>query len=132
MKSKRTEPVISIRLKGVGQTQVFHPGDSLSGVLEIQPNDVIQCRSVQLTIGWHTEGKGDRNGVTMLQQDYPIKEIRPENPIVEHFDFVLPSEPWSFAGHLIRIVWEVHAKIDIAFGRDYNTSLQFVLQPSVS
>jgi hypothetical protein len=130
MKNKRLEPVISIRLKGLGQTHVFHPGDTLSGVVEIQPDDVVKCRQVVVTVGWHTEGRGDRNEMTMYVDNLPITEIRPEAPLVHHFDVVLPPEPWSYAGTLIRIVWEIHAKVDIALATDINQSLQFVLEPT--
>ena len=130
MKNKRPEPVISIRLKGLGQTQVFHPGDTLSGVVEIQPEDIIKCRQIVLTVGWHTEGRGDINQMTIHEERLPTTAISPDTPVLHHFDVVLPPEPWSYVGTLIRIVWQVHVKVDIAFGGDMNEYLQFVLEPT--
>jgi hypothetical protein len=128
LKDKRSEPVISIRLKGLGQTYVFHPGDTLSGVVEIQPDSIISCRGVVVTVGWHTEGRGDRNQMTFYEDTLPVNELHPDNPIIHHFDVVLPPEPWSYSGTLIRIVWEIRAKVDIALATDINQTLQFVLE----
>ena len=121
---------MSIRLKGLGQTYVFHPGDTLSGVVEIQPNSVTSCRGVVVTVGWHTEGRGDRNQITIYEDRLDVTAIYPDDPIIHHFDVVLPPEPWSYAGNLIRIVWEIHAKVDIAMASDINQTLQFVLEPA--
>ena len=130
MNQQRLEPVISIRLKGTGQTHVFHPGDTLSGVVEIQPDEVVKCRQVVVSVGWHTEGRGDSNAMSMHEDIIPVTEISPEMPLQHQFDVVLPYEPWSYAGTLIRIVWMVHVKVDIAFGTDMNQWLPFVLEPA--
>jgi hypothetical protein len=129
MKEKRLEPAIAIRLKGLGQTHVFHPSDTLSGVVEIQPDNVIKCRQVVLSVGWHTEGRGDINQMSMHEERLPVTEISPDAPLAHQFDVVLPPEPWSYAGALIRIVWQIHVKVDIALGSDMNEYLQFVLEP---
>lgn len=128
--NQQLEPVISIRLKGTGQTQVFHPGDTLSGMIDIQPDKLVKCRQVVVSVGWHTEGRGDSNAMSMYEDKLPITEISPEIPLQHQFDVVLPFEPWSYAGTLIRIVWAIHVKVDIAFGMDMNQYLQFVLEPA--
>ncbi|MDQ7026381.1 MAG: hypothetical protein Q9P44_12605 [Anaerolineae bacterium] len=130
MKDKRSESVISIRLKGLGQTHVFNPNDTISGVVEIQPNSIVKCRAVVITVGWHTEGRGDRNSMTIYEDKLPITEIYPDSPVIHHFDVTLPPEPWSYAGTLIRVVWEIHAKVDIAMAKDINEALPFVLEPT--
>lgn len=129
MKDKRSENVMSIRLKGLGQTHVFHPSDTLSGIVEVQPNTVVKCREVVISVGWHTEGRGDRNGMNIYEDKLPVIEIYPDAPLVHHFDVILPPEPWSYAGTLIRIVWEIHAKVDIAMASDINQTMPFVLEP---
>jgi hypothetical protein len=68
--------------------------------------------------------------VTIYKDQLPVTEIYPDAPIIHHFDVVLPSEPWSYAGTLMRIVWEIHAKVDIAMATDINQTLQFVLEPA--
>ena len=132
MNQQRLGSVINIRLKGAGQTQVFHPGDTLSGTVEIHPDKVIKCRQVVLSVGWHTEGRGDSNAMSMHEDIIPVTEISPEIPLQHQFDVVLPYEPWSYAGTLIRIVWTIHVKVDIALGTDMNEWLQFVLEPATA
>lgn len=130
MFDKKAGQVMSIYLKGIDQSHVFHPGDTIVGVVEITPNEVIKCRQVEVTIGWHTEGRGDLDRMIIYNDMIPVEEIYPDSPITHHFETVLPSEPWSYAGKLIRIVWEVQAKIDIAWATDINQSLQFALAPA--
>jgi hypothetical protein len=130
MKNKRLEPIINIRLEGAGQMPVFQPRAALSGIVEIQPDEVIKCRQVFVTVGWHTEGRGDRNGMDIYVDNLPITEIRPEAPLRHQFETTLLPEPWSYGGSLIRIVWEVHVKIDIPMATDINQTLQFILAPA--
>lgn len=128
-KQKRIEPPIRIRLKGVSQTRVFHPGDVISGVVEVQPDTPTDFRKIEIKIGWHTEGKGDRDDGAIRTIQIPGGQLHPQQPIVEHFDVTLPDSPWSFHGHFISIVWSVEVKVDVPWARDLTDSLQFTLSP---
>ena len=130
MKAKNPTPEIMVRFKGEGQTRVFQPGDTVQGIVEIHPSGDVNCRAVEIQIGWHTEGRGTRaSGYPYVNRRDDITSISMMQPFVEGFDFVIPSQPWSYSGHLISIVWSVEVKVDIARGRDLNHSEPFVVQP---
>lgn len=129
MKAKNTPAVISIRLKGVGQSRVVHPGDVISGTVEIQPDSPVECRGVDIKIGWHTEGKGDRDEGIGERIELPAQELRPEDPLVQPFEYTLPDSPWSYNGHHINIVWAIEVKVDVPWATDLNAEERFVLKP---
>ncbi len=130
MKAKNPTPTIMVRFKGAGQTRVFRPHDTVKGLVEINPISNINCRSVEVKIGWHTEGRGTRNeGYAYVDRRDDITQLEVGTPIIIDFDYNLPVEPWSYSGTLISIVWSVDVKIDIPMGRDINHSESFVLQP---
>ena len=101
MKDKKSEQVMNIYLKGLEQDHIFQPGETIAGVVEINANEVISCRNIVVTIGWHTEGRGDRNGEDIYRDELNVTEIVPGNPMTHHFETTLPSGPWSHAGKLI-------------------------------
>lgn len=129
MKPKRTEPPIRIRLKGAARTQVFHPGDTVSGVVEIQPDDVMTYNKIEIKVGWHTEGKGDRDGRLLHEIELPKGELNPQYPLVEPFDIVMPDSPWTFYGHYINIIWAIEVTIHINWLRKLNETLPFTVEP---
>ena len=129
MKAKNPTPEIMVRFKGAGQTRIFQPGDTLHGIVEINPRSTINCRAVEIKIGWHTEGRGSRaESYLYTNRRDDVKQLNIE-PFIEEFDFVIPPEPWSYSGQLISIVWSVDVKIDIAMGRDLTHSERFVVDP---
>jgi len=129
MKPKRSEPPVRIRLKGLSATQVLHPGDRVSGVVEIQPDVPVTCRGIEIKFGWHTEGKGDRDQQVHDLIKLPETALSPDAPLVEPFDFTMPDQPWSYRGHFINIVWSIDVKVDIAWARDLTGSQTLILQP---
>lgn len=130
MKSKNFTPEIMVRFKGAGQTRVFQPGSTIQGIVELNPTRNINCRAVEVKVGWHTEGRGTRNEAYMyVDRRDDITNLETDVPIILDFDFVLPPEPWSYSGTLVSIVWSVEVKVDIPMGRDITHSEPFVLQP---
>lgn len=130
MKAKNITPDIMIRFKGAGQTRVFHPQETMQGFVEINPSYDVNCRAVEVKIGWHTEGRGTRNQADVYVNRYEdITTLRFGQPILLDFDYVLPLEPWSYSGTLVSIVWTVSVKVDIPMGADISHVEPFVLQP---
>lgn len=130
MKAKNPTPEIMIRFKGAGQTRVFHPGDTMSGIVEVNPSRDTNCRAIEIKIGWHTEGRGTRNeGYPYNNRLDHIDNLSIGESVVEDFDFVIPPEPWSYSGHLVSIVWSVDVKVDIPLAFDMTHSEPFVVQP---
>ena len=129
-KAKGTPSLIQIRMKGGSGTLIFNPGDVVSGGVEIFPQEAITCRNVSISCGWRTEGKGNTNRRAIWSNTFDVTLITENNPFMEQFEFTIPDEPWSYAGHFINIIWSIEVKIDIAMGRDINQEQRFVVQPS--
>lgn len=130
MKDKNPSPTVMVRFKGEGQTRVFQPGAKIEGIVEINPSSTIKCRAVEIRVGWHTEGRGTRaDQYPYFNKVDTVNEILPEQPFVEPFSLTIPSEPWSYSGQLVSVVWAVEVKIDIPMGSDVNYMERFVVQP---
>ena len=114
--------------KGEG-FQSFYPGEELVALIQIRPEQEINCREVWVYVGWHTEGKGDRNSAAVYSEPISITKLSPDEPVMHELHYQLPNSPWSYQGELIRLVWTVHVKIDVAMMPDINHHEPFVLQP---
>lgn len=114
--------------RGDGVLQ-FKPGETLAGKVRVEAEHPITCRDVLIEVGWHTEGKGDRNSERVLMEPLMVTELLPDQPVTHPFSFTLPHRPYTYQGELIRIVWEVTVKVDIAMMPDMTESRSFVLRP---
>lgn len=99
-------------------------GGTISGRVRMTADEMARCRKLFVTIGWHTEGTGDRDAESILELTLHQGEIFPGE---QEFPFScqLPDGPISYAGHLINVVWEVHAQLDLAWKFDPKTSRKF-------
>jgi hypothetical protein len=47
----------------------FEPGSMIEGRLSITPKSDLRCDSIKIRLGWHTEGRGDRDGRIVTEQE---------------------------------------------------------------
>lgn len=127
---KNMDSPILIRIKGEEGALRFPPGEQITGLVEIFPEESIRCQGVEIQVLWYTEGKGRRNEGIVQSWRYDVKHIGPGQGFTEAFNCTLPSAPWSYAGHFINIVWTVHVKIDISLAPDINRESRFLMLPS--
>lgn len=114
--------------KGSG-IQTFRPGDLLEADIEVISDKPVECHGIEVSVGWHTEGRGDRNSETVYVEPFGvIMELSPDEPVKEFFSCRLPSQPWSYTGELINIVWAVRVKV-IFRVIDLRHEETFILQP---
>jgi hypothetical protein len=99
-------------------------GEPISGKVRIAADEPITCRSVTVSIGWHTEGRGDRDEGTVWESQVHEGEI-PAGEMELPFRAELPDGPMSYAGQYINILWEVAAQIDLAWKRDPTAERRF-------
>ena len=113
-----------------GQTLRFEPGSALQARVQITPQEQVKHRAIRVAVEWHTEGYGNKDHedalVTFLAHD---GVLQPGTPVYQQVSFTLPDQPWSYAGNLINIVWQVKATIDIAMGKDIEAAQTFILAP---
>ena len=113
-----------------GQFLRFDPGSALRADVQIIPQDDIKHRAIRVSVEWHTEGYGNKDHadaqVIFLAHD---GVLQPGAPVYRQVNFTLPTQPWSYAGNLINIIWQVKATIDIAMGKDIEAAQTFILAP---
>jgi hypothetical protein len=124
---------IQITISGgemAGEQMRFDPGSALQASVQIIGQENLKYRSIRVTLGWHTEGYGNRDhddaAVSILDQE---GMLQPGSSFYRQMSFNMPNEPWSYAGHYINIIWEAKATIDIAMGKDIEAVQRFILAP---
>lgn len=125
------KPQINIFLDS--KDYIYHPGDCLTGFYRILDVITDQISSVELTVLWRTEGKGDED-MTII--DYHLlsrqKEdwINPNNPV--KIDTPLPFSPLSYEGTIIKIRWTVRVRMTLVSGEEIVSERVFFLKKSES
>jgi len=77
------------------------------------------ARSLLITVGWHTEGRGDRDALTIEECVIRAGSAVAGKPLQGACDFVVPANgPVSYDGRLLRVLWEVAARVDVRGARD--------------
>lgn len=107
----------------------FRPGETLQGSFRIMPKRDLRARHIFVRLMWQTEGRGDRDKAVVAEQDVFQGELKAGGSTYHSFNFSLPDEPWSYAGHYIQIVWMVEVSVDLALTRDPRDQKTFVLAP---
>ena len=123
---------IEIMVEGSGMGEIaqrFTPGAIVQGSVQITPEQDLNCRHVFARLQWRTEGRGDEDKEIAAEQDLFQGVLPGGLPRHHSFHLRLPDQPWSYAGQLVRIVWEVEVSIDLAFARDPRASFQIVMRP---
>jgi hypothetical protein len=109
-------------------TRSFNPGDLLAGqfVLEgIAPEDL---RSVELSVLWHTEGKGEEDMSVHFFERLDPQNGQEFNPLLPHlFSTTLPNSPLSYAGFIVKICWCVRVRVFLARGKELSVEVPFQL-----
>lgn len=81
--------------------RVFAPGAEVAGSARWElPEDP---RRVEVRLGWHTEGKGDRDEDVVARDTLDAPGRQDWRP----FRLRLPDGPYSFSGKLIRLTWSL-------------------------
>jgi hypothetical protein len=105
-----SEPTVVIRLDGDGPN--YRPGDTLSGEYWITLLAAGQVKAVEVSVLWHSEGKGDEDMAVheFWRRDADDgRSIDPEQP--EPFRTTLPNSPLSYEGKIIALRWCVRVRV---------------------
>jgi hypothetical protein len=112
-----------------GSVMRFDPGSPVEGKVTITPGADLNCSGITLRLGWHTEGRGDRDrgtaGETVLFQGVLPGGESAEFP----FRLILPDQPWSYSGHYINILWELEADIDLPLAVNPKSRSPILVRP---
>jgi hypothetical protein len=103
------EPAIVIRLDGDGP--VYRPGETLSGQYWIKSLGPDPLKAIEVSVLWHTEGKGDEDMAVHEFWRRDTDEVLPINPAQpERFSTILPDSPLSYEGRIIKLRWCVRVR----------------------
>ena len=111
-----SQPLISIVVEGARRVQ--QPGEALSGKFQIDAVDPTEIQSIEVSVLWYTEGKGDEDlGVSHFRRYTP--ENAGNKPLCELRDFstTLPNSPLSYDGLVLKIRWCVRVRVFLPRGR---------------
>ncbi len=81
------------------ETTAFRPGDEIRG--SASWSFAKAPKSAGIRLYWHTQGKGDRDAVTVATHAIPFPQAAQSHA----FTFTAPQFPYSFSGRLISLVW---------------------------
>lgn len=108
---------------------LFRPGDEVRGSTTIMPQENMSCRSVYIVLQWRTRGRGTPHIQTIQRLDVHQGELKADWPLSFEFQFVLPSDPWSYTGHYINIAWEIMVGIDLSWQADPHQIVTLQVSP---
>jgi hypothetical protein len=104
------EPTVIIRLDG--ESRVYRPGDVLAGQCWCEALGVGQVKAVEVSVLWHTEGKGD---VDMAVHEFWRRDSTDDQPVdsrqPERFSTTLPNSPLSYEGQIVKVHWCVRVRV---------------------
>jgi len=108
--------------------RVYRPGEKLSGQYYIEAVEGTETVAVEISVLWHTEGKGDEDIAVhffdrVSQDERAVLDFR--QPRV--FSTVLPNSPLSYEGVLIKIRWCVRLRVFLSRGKQIVEERSFQL-----
>jgi hypothetical protein len=99
----------------------FTPGDLIRGeifwALDKQPGKIV------LSLGWWTEGRGNKDAKLETELEWKTNETAGK----ESFEMQLPIAPYSFEGHLVALKWALELR---AAKGNKSTSLDIIISPT--
>ncbi len=109
------EPAVIIRLEGNGRN--YRPGENLTGEYAIEELSPDQIKALEVSVLWHTEGKGDED---MAVHKFWRTDLENGNTILPQlparFETVLPNSPLSYDGQIVKIRWCVRVRAFLHHG----------------
>jgi hypothetical protein len=106
----------------------YHAGDLLTGTFFIGDCDLEEVKSVELSVLWHTEGKGDEDmAVHYFQRFEPSSVEWGEMDRPLPFSTRLPNSPLSYDGVILKIRWCVRLRVFMRRGKETIEEISFQL-----
>ncbi len=109
-------------------------GDRVSGTVQVRVRTDVEFEGFKVGLLWHTEGKGNRTTAsgasTLLVRG---GHWRAGEQLSFPFSLDAPLGPMSYQGKLLRVVWELEARLDRSMlESDIVSSQPVVLEPNPS
>jgi hypothetical protein len=104
-----SEPNVVVQLED--HAPIYQPGETLAGEYWIQASEPGAWKAVEVSVLWHTEGKGDEDMAIHEFWRRDADDGRPIDPSrPEPFSTILPNSPLSYDGQIIKLRWCVRVR----------------------
>jgi hypothetical protein len=111
------EPLISIRI--LDPQHPYQPGQVLECECQLDAVEADDVHSVESSVLWHTEGKGDEDMAVHFFERRLRNETEDHDLRALHrFSTVLPNSPLSYDGVIVKIRWCVRVRVFLRRGRE--------------
>lgn len=100
-------------------TGLYWPGEEIAGQYFVETPVPQEVRALELSVLWHTMGKGDED----LAVHYFQRETVDDQGLIDlvkprRFATELPNSPLSYDGLIVKICWCVRLRVFMRRGRD--------------
>tara|TARA_R110002049_G_scaffold2750_4_gene21883 strand:- start:23526 stop:24047 length:522 start_codon:yes stop_codon:yes gene_type:complete len=107
---------------------IYHAGGPLQATWQISRVPVEQIQGVEISVMWHTEGKGDED--LHVHHFHRISESQIRRTGLadqQSIQCQLPRTPLSYHGRLIRLQWCIRLRLFMASGKEIVAEQPFYL-----
>jgi hypothetical protein len=108
---------------------IYRPGDEIVGTVVIDVPEELKCDHLYVRLVWHTAGRGTRFQRVVTEKDVHQGALRTFVPATYQFRFRAPSDPWSYEGHYVSVVWKVAVQIDVPWAKDVHAEQMIWIEP---
>ena len=86
-----------------------------------------KARAVRMELRYWTEGRGDTDNMVISNVEFPIE---PHGGLQADFRLAVPQgAPISYDGSLIRVLYEIEARVDLKLARDPKVTRAVLVVP---
>ncbi len=111
-----------------GRRRVYAPGEMLSGEYRWDADPGSQVKAVEISVLWHTEGKGDEDFGVHFFDRLSVEEGDEVGPRQSaRFNTQLPKSPLSYEGAIVKIKWCVRVRLFLRRGKVFTRERSFQL-----
>ena len=108
----------------------YHPGDEITGRVEVLVDADCRCDGLSVALGWHTHGKGNDRERDIATDSIFAGEWRAGGRNSYPFSFTVPDGPFTYHGHYLNVDWRVRARADIPWALDPKAEAEIGLSPA--
>ncbi len=111
-----------------GAKRIYEPGHTIRGDYYIEGALPENIRAAELSILWHTEGKGDEDLAVHHFDRISMETVPDWDPRQPRtFSAELPNSPLSYDGVIVKIRWRIRVRAFLAGGRELVEEQRFQL-----
>ncbi len=108
--------------------RTYSPAQGLSGQYSLEGVPAADVRSCELSVLWHTEGKGDEDlSVHFFERLEPQNGDCVDFRQPRRFSTELPNSPLTYSGLIVKIVWCVRVRFFLTRGKELSLEIPFQL-----